>query len=407
MRFKYISEFRQVLKSLSSGLGKSSVIYPSALLVATGITTIELGIIFYIKEIFGATPSQIGYFTAVWSFCYIIGCVFIRPVFNKVLPRFLLIVSSFLMCVFVLSIIFIKVFTFAFVYYDLYGIAMSFFWPPILGWLSQDIEGARLGKSMSYFNISWSVGIVIGPFLAGVLSAISPELPLYTGGFLFLLTGMLIGGASLLLPKIRTDRGIDIANDGEVSRADNSTIIRFSGWVGMFTTFVVIGVIINIFPVFARDELVLRKELIGILLQSRTFIATFVFVILAHSTAWHFRISQMVAGQVCLALSIFFMNFTSSPLILAVLIAVMGALRALSYNNSLFHGVSGSINRTGRMAVHESLLAAGLIFGSSLGGLLYENFSMATVYYFCGATVMFGAIVQAGLYLILKRKEKT
>jgi DHA1 family multidrug resistance protein-like MFS transporter/DHA1 family quinolone resistance protein-like MFS transporter len=82
----------------------------------------------------------------------------------------------------------------------------------------------------------------------------------------------------------------------------------------------------------------------------------------------------------------------------------MGALRALSYNNSLFHGVSGSINRTGRMAVHESLLAAGLIFGSSLGGLLYENFSMATVYYFCGSTVLFGAILQAGLYFILKRE---
>jgi DHA1 family multidrug resistance protein-like MFS transporter/DHA1 family quinolone resistance protein-like MFS transporter len=404
MRIIYVSEFRQVLKSLYSGLGKSSVIYPSAMLVATGITTIELGIIFYIKEIFGATPSQIGYFTAVWSFCYIIGCIFIRPIFNRVLPRYLLIVSSFLMSVFVLCILFIKVFTFAFVYYNLYGIAMSFFWPPILGWLSRDIEGARLGKSMSYFNISWSIGIVIGPFLAGLLSAISPDLPLYTGSFLFLLTGILIGGASFLLPKIRTDRSIEKANSGETVKADHSTILRFSGWVGMFTTFVVIGVIINIFPIFARDELMLRKELIGVLLQSRTFIATFVFIILAHSTAWHFRISQMVAGQVCLALSIFFMNFTTSTLILAVLIAVMGALRALSYNNSLFHGVSGSINRTGRMAVHESLLAAGLIFGSSLGGLLYENFSMATVYYFCGSTVLFGAILQAGLYFILKRE---
>jgi DHA1 family multidrug resistance protein-like MFS transporter/DHA1 family quinolone resistance protein-like MFS transporter len=346
MRIKYVSEFRQVLKSLYSGLGKSSIIYPSAMLVATGITTIELGIIFYIKEIFGATPSQIGYFTAVWSFCYIIGCIFIRPIFNRVLPRYLLIVSSFLMSVFVLCILFIKVFTFAFVYYNLYGIAMSFFWPPILGWLSRDIEGARLGKSMSYFNISWSIGIVIGPFLAGFLSAISPDLPLYTGSFLFLITGILIGGASFLLPKIRTDRSIEKANSGETVKADHSTILRFSGWVGMFTTFVVIGVIINIFPIFARDELMLRKELIGVLLQSRTFIATFVFIILAHSTAWHFRISQMVAGQVCLALSIFFMNFTTSTLILAVLIAVMGALRALSYNNSLFHGVSGSINRT-------------------------------------------------------------
>ena len=67
----------------------------------------------------------------------------------------------------------------------------------------------------------------------------------------------------------------------------------------------------------------------------------------------------MVAGQICLACIIFIMNFTTSSIVLAVLIALVGTLRALSYNNSLFHGVSGSINRTGRMAVHESLLSLG------------------------------------------------
>lgn len=404
MSLKYTGQIQQFLKSLYTGIGKSFIIFPSVFLVAAGITTIELGIIFYLKEIYGATPSHIGYFTALWSFWYIIGCIFIRPLFNKVLPRYLLIGSSFFMSFFVLSILFTKAFAFAFLYYDLYGIAMSFFWPPILGWLSQDIEGTRLGKSMGYFNLSWSAGLIIGPFLAGILSAISVEIPIYAGSFLFLLTGFLIVVGSFLLPKIRSDRSIEVSREDGTFRKDTSTFLRFPGWIGMLTTFIIIGVVVNIFPVFARDELLLRKETIGLLMQSRAFIAAFVFVFLGHTTFWHFRISYMTLGQVCLAFIVFFMNFTSSPLILAALIAMIGALRAHSYNSSLFHGVSGSVTRTKRMAIHESLLAAGLILGSSLGGLIYQKYSMTAVYYFCAAVVMSGVLLQLGLYRLFQRK---
>lgn len=405
MRLKYTGQIQQFLKSRYTGIGKSFIIYPSVFLVAAGITIIELGIIFYLKEIYGAAPSHIGYFAALWSFWYIIGCIFIRPLFNKVLPRYLLIGSSFFMSFSVLSILFTKAFAVTFLYYDLYGIAMSFFWPPIMGWLSQDIEGTRLGKSMGYFNLSWSAGLIIGPFLAGILSAISVEIPIYVGGFLFLLTGILIAVGSFLLPKIRSDRSIEVSREDGTFRKDTSTFLRFPGWIGMLTTFIVIGVVINIFPVFARDELLLRKETIGLLMQSRAFLAAFVFVFLGHTTFWHFRISYMTLGQVCLAFIIFFMNFTSSPLILAALIAMIGALRAHSYNSSVFHGVSGSIARTKRMAVHESLLAAGLIFGSSLGGLIYQKYSMTAVYYFCAAVVMSGVLLQLGLYRLLQKKE--
>jgi hypothetical protein len=57
---------RRTLKSIYLGLGKSSVIYPSAFLVATGISIVELGIIFYVTEVFNASPSQVGYFIALW-----------------------------------------------------------------------------------------------------------------------------------------------------------------------------------------------------------------------------------------------------------------------------------------------------------------------------------------------------
>jgi len=374
-------------------------------MMATGISVIKLGIIFYIMDVFNATPSQVGYFTALWSLSYIIGCIFVRPLFSKVLPRFLMTVSSLLMCLFVLLILFTKVFELAFVYYALNGIAASFFWPPIIGWFSRDIEGAKLGKTMSYFNFSWNAGLILGPFLAGTLSAVHSKLPLYAGGLFYFMTGTLIAAASLLLPKIKRDRRSVASVDEQTSKVDSSTILRFPAWIGMFIAFGLSGVVMNIFPVFALEELFLKKEIIGVLMQSRNYIAVIVFILLGHSVFWHFKISLILACQVVLACLFFSMNFISSPLVFAVYISLIGGIRAYSYSSSLFHAISGSINREGRISVHEVLLNSGLIFGSSMGGLIYQNFSMTVVFFFCASIAMLGALLQACLYFLLRRKN--
>ena len=101
------------------------------------------------------------------------------------------------------------------------------------------------------------------------------------------------------------------------------------------------------------------------------------------------------------------MNFVSSPAVFAVYISLIGGIRAFSYTSSLFHGISGSINRAGRIAVHEVLLNSGLIFGSVMGGLIYQNFSMTAVFYFCSSVAMLGALLQTGLYFLLRRKDRT
>ncbi|HEB32480.1 MAG TPA: MFS transporter [Spirochaetes bacterium] len=304
-----------------------------------------------------------------------------------------------------LLILLTKVFAVAYIYYAMYGIAASFFWPPIIGWLSQDAEGSRLGKSMSYFNISWNTGLIAGPFLAGYLSAVKSELPLYVGGLFFFMTAVLITAASFLLRQIKMDKDSVTSDDKQEPKSDTSTILRFPGWVGMFTTFVVVGVVLNIFPVFAIEELLLKKEIIGVLMQSRTYIAVIVFILLGQSVFRHFKISIMAAFQMLLACLIFSMNFISSPAAFAVYISLIGGIRAFSYNSSLFHGISGSVNRAGRIAVHETLLNSGMIFGSAMGGLIYQNYSMTVVFYFCSAMALLGAVVQAALYFYLKKKN--
>jgi predicted MFS family arabinose efflux permease len=88
-----------------------------------------------------------------------------------------------------------------------------------------------------------------------------------------------------------------------------------------------------------------------------------------------------------------------SALILSSLISCIGFFMAVSYFNSMFHGVSGSSNRSGRMAIHESLISSGLILGSVIGGFIYQRFSMTYVYLFCAAFLLFGTVLQGMLCL--------
>lgn len=403
--FRYIDRKRQLIRSFYTGIGKSAVLFPATFIVALGHGLVTLGVIFYIREVFHATPSQVGYFTALWSMCFILGCIFIRPLSDRILPRYVLICATFLKSLFIVLILFVKSMAFAYLFYGFFGLSISFFWPPLMGWLSRGIEGAELGKLMSRYNFSWSIGSIISPLLAGLLSKRNPAFPLIIGSFLFLSASLLLTGASIALPKIRQDMTVNFNKNDVSAGVDNSTPLRFPAWVGIFTTYMVIGVIVNIFPVFALEKTSLDKTAIGFLLQARALFAAIGFIYMGRTTFWHFLPSQMLIGQGGLAACVLLMIFTTSALPIAIVISCIGISMAFSYSNSLFHGVSGSINRSGRMAVHESLISSGLIVGSVAGGVLYQKFSMILVYNFCAVFILLGILIQ-GLLIWLSARKK-
>jgi MFS family permease len=406
MVYQYIDRQRQIIKSFYTGIGKSGVIFPTAFLVALGHGFVTLGAIFYVRDQFGATSSQVGFFTALWSVCYILGCIFIRPLSNRVLPRYVLTAAAFFKGLFIFLILQVKTITAAYLFYGLFGLSISFFWPPILGWLSRGVEGARLGRLMSNFNFSWSVGSIISPLIAGYLSAKAPALPLYTGCFFFFAACLLLLGSSLTLPRIRQDRELILDKNSTSAEVDNSPLLRFPAWIGIFTAYTVIGVIVNIFPLYALGNLQYDKSLIGLLLLNRALFAMFGFLFMGRTTFWHFRPLQMLVAQGILVACVFFMRFSSTPLTTGILISCTGICQAFSYFNSMFHGISGSINRSGRMAVHESLVSSGLVLGSLFGGVLYQRFSMSFLYTIAAAWVLFGLLLQTALCVWIERRGK-
>jgi MFS family permease len=397
--FRYIDRRLQLIKSFYTGIGKSALLFPTAFLSALGQVLVTLGIIFYVRDIFSATPAQVGFLTGLWSLSYIIGCIFVRPLTDGVLPRYLLIMASFFECLFIAMILLTRNLTLLCGLYALFGMSISFFWPPLMGWLSHGKEGPELSRLMARYNFSWSMGSIISPYLTGLLSERNTSLPLFTGCLLFLFAGSLIAAASLAVPKIRADRAVYMKNREKVNSDGQGTPLRFPAWIGVLTTYTTIGVIVNIFPLYALNALEMSKRSVGLIMQNRALFGMIGFVIMGRTSFWHFRPAQMLIGQIALIIFTMLLMAAHSALILSSLISCIGFSMAVSYFNSMFHGVSGSENRSGRMAIHESLISCGLILGSVVGGLIYQRFSMTYVYLFCAAFVLFGAVFQSILCL--------
>lgn len=408
MVLKYTSQRLQIIKSYYTGIGRTAVIYPAAFLVALAVGALSLGAIFYVREIFGATPGQVGVLSALWSLSYIAGCLLVRPRFDQVLPRHLLIISTGLMFCSAAALIFLPSLSSFTVLYCFCGMSMALFWPPLMGWLAKGMEGKRLGSVMGRYNFSWSAGIIASPYLSGLLSERGASYPLYLCASLLLFTCVLLTGASLALPKIREEgeegeTGQGVGGAGETGR---HSLLRFPGWVGLFTSFVAIGIILNIFPVSARDDLGMSKGMIGLLLEARIVFVTVGFVIMGRTSFWHFKPLPMLIGQAFLVTVLACMVFARQPALFGALVGCVGFCQGVSFFYSMFHGISGSVNRAGMMALHESLLSAGLITGSSAGGYVYQHTSMKVVYGGCAFLVLIGLLAQAILSKSAVRRER-
>lgn len=380
---RYITQQAQLVRALSGGIGKTAVIYPAAFLVSLAVGQLALGLVLYAKVTFAASSIQVGLLAGIWSLTYLAGCLFVRPLFYRTLPRYLIMGSTALMGLLVLGMVAATAFIQLFWAYALFGLALALFWPSIMGWLSSDSEGARLGRVISRYNLAWCSAAAFSPFLCGWLFEHRPTYPLILAAGLLLVVCTLVAGASLALPRVRGDRGGTSPRPDEAARGpDRSSPLRFPAWLGLFGSFAGMGLLTAVFPLAALDTWRLPETLIGLLFLARGLTNAVGFVLLGQVHGWHHRRLPMLLGQALGILALGGLALGQSLPLLALALALYGFSMAMSYAGSLFHGASGSLHRARRMAIHESMLAAGLVTGSALGGWIYQ---------YAGRQIVFGA----------------
>ncbi len=382
---------------------KMLVIAPAAFLSSFGIGTINLGMLFIIKDLYHATPSQVGAFGALWSVAYFFGCIILKRFTARMVPRASMITmqagSALLLTLFMLKPGLWQ----AFVMFAFYGFITAFFWPPVMGWLSRGVEGKDLSRATSAFNFSWSVAGVISPFTAGLMSQYDKFLPVYAGIAIFGTNAAFIMVSRFIIKDSHENEGR--SGESQKHKVDKSTPLRYPAWIGVALSYMVMGVVFNVFPVYARDVLATSESSVGLILAIRALTTMTGFLLLGRFSVWQFKRSLVPAVTLLQAAVLVATIFQTTPLGFMVCFGILGALLSVTYNNSLFYSTSGALDRDKRVNTHEALLTGGQVIGSISGGMLYQAFSLPHVFaIMCGALAL-GSVFQIVLVKGIKRNS--
>ena len=345
---------------------KLAIVCPSALVMGVTTNCLNFALVFYAHDKFGADTFQASLFGSLYSLSYLLCCSFGGKLLQKIPPlRSILLAISF---VFIGLWLMLKAptLTIAYIVQTGIGISISLFWPQLMGWLSSWQEGKQLARATSFFNFSWSTGTIVAPFLAGFLSDLNGVYPLYACLAFTAVNGLYVALAGYRLQHDETATAAATTTSSTAAQqqlGDHSPTIRFPAWYGLVCAWFAIGFLYNSYPLMAEQSLGFSRQHIGNLILLRALFATIMMTAMGFCSFWQFRYWQLIAGHLLLAVNMLLFGFASNSVSITMLISMSGILCAHAYTNSMFHGISGSTNRTLRMAIHEAALSIGAVIG--------------------------------------------
>lgn len=374
-------------------IGKMAVIVPAAFLSSLAIGTVNLGLLFVIKDMFDASASQIGWLGALWSSAYFCGCLLFKPLTARLAPRLSMVIMQGGSAMLIGFFLLLPSLPAAFIITIAYGFLMAFFWPPLMGWLSRGSDNKALAKANGLFNFAWSLGAVISPYLAGILSERHKLLPVLTAGLIFAVNAVFIQVSRSVIKNHDENEGRD--QRSRPDRIDQSSPLRFPAWLGIALTYMVVGVSFNVFPVYARNQLLLSESSTGFILTLRAMTTMAGFYLLGRLSFWQFRRRLIPSLSIALGGLLLIMVFIQTAGAYLLSFGLFGALMAMIYTNSLFYATNGALDKDKRVTTHEALLTGGQVLGSISGGLLLQYFSMPVVFGLMAGLILLGGLVQA------------
>jgi MFS family permease len=381
-------------------------ILPLSFICSVAIGNVALGMLFLIKDSYGAGPATVGWFTALLAGAYFAGCIVFRPLSSRIDAS----TSAILMCALSALLLGFQLalpsLATAFIANTLFGLATALLWPRLMGWLASGLEGEVLSRANGAFSLSWSSGLTLAPFIAGLLTershalGLGGALPIYVGVAIFAAAAIFMLATRRTAPAPRPaapERG----SSGRSSTPDHSTTLRYPAWMGLFAVYILQSILGNIFPLYAKDELAMGESAIGLFLLFRAAALAAGFMIFGRLGFWRFKplyLPLSLGAVLALDLSLVFAHGRPA---FAVLLILLGLVQSFVYSLSLFYGSSGAPDRDRRMSVHEGVLTIGQILGSVGGGGVYQGISWSMVFILSAALVL----LLSPLQILLSRKR--
>jgi MFS family permease len=275
------------------------------------------------------------------------------------------------------------------------GIGLGLLWPPVEAWLA-DLCGDNprlLKRNIGLFNMAWTLGLVVGPLVAG------PAWEAW-GERLFLLPGAL-AIVSLILtlltpPAPHSEHSVPPPDH---VHPESVRVFMFMAWCGVFAGAFARGLLNAMFPRVGVD-LGYSHTLIGRLifvLAAAMFVS---FTITRISSRWQYRLPLLIAS---VFLSIFAMLLgavADNPWWFALSFAVAGGALGLTYVSGITYVLhAGAEGRGKRLGVHEAMMGSGLIFGPLCGGLAGQYLNLRAPFLVAAGVFALALVGQIILWL--------
>ena len=375
------------------------LIYACAVLMDFGVAAILFAVTRRAAELH-ATGMQLGWLWAMWSLVYAVAALFTGRWSDRLGRRRFAASGAgaaavlILACAFTTNVVFLLVLTGAF------GAALSAFWPPIMGWLSEGApDSATLNARLSKFSAAWTVGLLSGFAATGFVYRHWPVLAFWipAGMMLIILTLLLLpvqpdnvtAETTASLPQVKIQKGRGF---------------RKTGWLANFSVTLAFCGVVALFPQLATARGI-NADVHGSILALGRGAGLGAFLVLPHLRFWQTRLWPLWVAQLIAVAGALAVALGNSTWVFAVGFAAIGFVSGCTYLASLYFTMEELTEKGKGGGFHEAVLGAGMFLGPVAAGWVGEHYSLRAPYYFCA--IILAVLVVAQMVLVFWRRHNS
>ncbi len=362
----------------------------AAFVMDLGIAVVGLSLQFKAREL-GATPLQLGLIGAISALSYAVFCL-VTGRLSDTRGRRVLASASCVGCGIVWLIMtqagspsqLLCLVPFS-------GASIALFWPTLQAWLSQvSSSPSRLTRNIGDFNVSWTIGLMFGAPVAGLLWGFGQHVP-------FVFAAVII---FLLLIFLQTIRGGNRAGNAAAPEPVDEvpvdpTLTRqflYLAWIANFAAWFSRGLTSVVFPKLG-NELGMGEFLIGVVIATFLVGQVFMFMYLRRHSGWQYRLWPLGVALVTAAAGMTVAYFARTPIMFAGGFAMAGLGAGVTYFASLYYSLQGQASSRGaRSGIHEAVLGSGVFFGPLVGGAVANYLDMHAPFLFAAGAFLLTAL---------------
>ena len=367
-----------------------TVLFFSAFLLNTGLTVALLGVTFYLIARFQATLFQLGLLSGIGAFVFMVGALSCGKFLSARTPAKVL--TLFGVSLFILTFLILPHLPSlgsVYLIYPIGSLGMGLFWPSLERWISSANDASSLKRSIGLFNLSWSPGQILGPFLAGFLHEKGVFLPIWFG----------ISLAIPVLPLLSfaQERKKTHSSSDQGKPLGKPPPFLIFCWLTNFSSWVAMSIFRSLFPKYGLS-LGLTPTTIGLFLLLIGTGQVLFFWILSRREGWEKRPRFFLGWEGVAFLAVLAVAFGYHPLLWTFAFFLFGCFAGVAYSGSILLSLKDS-QRAGRYAgFHETIIGLGLCLGPFVGGIAGNVFGGNAPYFVSAA--LLGSVMLVQLWLI-------